>query len=351
MRDFKGLRLSSYYLNTRRLAEITGVDIPIIAQRTLNENSGERAEAMRFASRVANEMLKTGAIPNLTRAFATRGAEENPLIASLWGVFTFRGVTEALDREEKGKAKRPATFSATIPLGEAEYRLSGQLSNDHMYSNTTATTLSNKRRVLMVGRFEFRGELLEVQPYIIGDMMEDMGSGLRMSWAQRVRAYPEIIDTFAKVKAVKASTAADLKMLLTIPEEDVKYAFAAIIGEPFVPKDWGGEKSDLQTSRVQIDGEPVSAAFIFKGPSIRGEMHPANMGKRGDQLVRGFDEPVDLVVIQHCNKIANSVVRLAEALAVDPGRPRRYCVIDGEDTVRILKAYGMFPPPKATKVS
>jgi hypothetical protein len=41
-------------------------------------------------------------------------------------------------------------------------------------------------------------------------------------------------------------------------------------------------------------------------------MHPADMGKRGDQLVRVFDEPVEPVVIQHCSKIANSVVRITE---------------------------------------
>ena len=121
------------------------------------------------------------------------------------------------------------------------------------------------------------------------------------------------------------------------------------VASPSSPKDWGGEKSDLQTSRVHIDGQTTSAAFIFKGPALRGEMHPANMGKRGDQLVRAFHEPVDLVVIQLCNKIASSVVRLAEALAVDPGRPRRYCILDGEDTVRILQASGMFPPPKTPK--
>ncbi len=351
MNDLTGLKLSSYYLNTRRLAEMTGVDISVIAQRTLNENSGDRAQAMRHASRVANEMLKSGAIPNLTRAFAAEGADEKAIIASLWGVFTFRGVSQALMREQEGKTKKPATFSATIPLGEAEFELSGELSNDHMFSDTTATVLSNRRRVLMAGRFELRdGRRMELQPYIIGDMVEDMGSGLRMSWAQRVRAYPEIIDPFAKVGEVRASKT-DLETLLTIPEEDVKHAFAAIIGEPFVPKDWGGEKSDLQTSRVHIEGKPLSAAFIFKGPAVRGEMHPGNMGKRGDQLVRAFDEPVDLIVIQHCNKIANSVVRLAEALAVDPGRPRRYCIIDGEDTVRILKAHGMFPPPKRPKAS
>jgi hypothetical protein len=32
---------------------------------------------------------------------------------------------------------------------------------------------------------------------------------------------------------------------------------------------------------------------------------------RVDQLVRGFDEPVEPAVIQYCSKIANSVVRIA----------------------------------------
>ncbi len=86
--------------------------------------------------------------------------------------------------------------------------------------------------------------------------------------------------------------------------------------------------------------KPVSAAFLLKGPSVRGEMHPNNLGKRGDQLMRAFDEPVDLVVVQHCNKIANTVVRQAEALAYDPRHPRRYCILDGADTAVILRAHG-----------
>ena len=132
------------------------------------------------------------------------------------------------------------------------------------------------------------------------------------------------------------------KALLHISEEDVKHSIADIIGEPFVPKDWAGEKSDLQTNSLTIDGQPYSAAFIFKGPSLPREMHPADMGKRGDQLVRIFDEPVELVVIQHCSKIANSVVRIAELLAMNVRRPRRYCIMDGADTVRLLRAYRKF---------
>ena len=32
-------------------------------------------------------------------------------------------------------------------------------------------------------------------------------------------------------------------------------------------------------------------------------MHPADMGKRGDQLVRVFDEPVEPVVSDHCRVV------------------------------------------------
>jgi hypothetical protein len=87
------------------------------------------------------------------------------------------------------------------------------------------------------------------------------------------------------------------------------------------------------------DGRALSAAFIFKGPRHKGELHPAGLGKRGDQLVRAFDEPAQLIVVQHCQKIATTVIKQAEALAVQPFRPRRYCLIDGADTYRILRAY------------
>jgi hypothetical protein len=162
-----------------------------------------------------------------------------------------------------------------------------------------------------------------------------------MSWSALVRVHPAQIDAFAKLSEESVSEA-DLQVLLQISEDDVKHSIADIIGEPFVPKDWAGEKSDLPTNHLTIDGQPCSAAFIFKGPSLPREMHPGDMGKRGDQLVRVFDEPVDLVVIQNCNKIATNVVRIAESLAMNVCRPRRYCIIDGADTVRILKAYHKF---------
>jgi hypothetical protein len=340
MRDFDGLRLSAYYLNSRRLEALIGADIPIAAEESLTRNSRDRLQAMRVAARVANDVLKSSKIPNLNSVMTEHEVDGERVLAFVWGIFAFRGISVSLHREYSGKPPKPATFSGTIPLGDREYKLSGELSNDHLYSNTSNRALTGRKRMLIAGQFEFNGPSVKVEPFIIGDMMMDLGGAMQMPWSTSIRVYPEQIDAFATISEKGLATKAELRALLQMSEESVKYAIAEIIGEPFVSKDWGGEKSDLSTSRLIIDGEPNSAAFIFKGPSVPREMHPADMGKRGDQLVRAFDEPVELVVIQHCSKIANSVVRIAESLAMDARRPRRYCILDGADTVRILKAHG-----------
>jgi len=300
---------------------------------------------MKIAAKLAHDVLKLGKIRNLSSLVTRHDVDGERVVAFVWGIFAFRGVLDSLRREAEAKSPKPATFSGTIPLGDREYKLSGQLSNNHLYSTTSTQLLTGKKRMLIAGQFEFNGPSVEVHPFIIGDMMEDLGYAYPISWSRSVRVYVEQIDAFAKIGDATDWNKADLEALLQIPERVIKHAFAEIIGEPFVPKDWPGEKSDLPTNRLTVDGQPHSAAFIFKGPSVRGQMHPADMGKRGDQLVRAFDEPVELVVVQHCGQIANSVVRIAESLAMDVRRPRRYCILDGADTARILKAYGKLYAP------
>jgi len=226
-----------------------------------------------------------------------------------------------------------------MSFGGDDYRFAGEMRNEHLYSISTLDVLKGKKRMLVVGSFEFQDDnSVTVSPYIIGELT---GEGIfPTSLSNSIRNYPSEIDQFEKVREVKLPSKQEVQMVSLMSEESVKNAFAEILGEHYVPKDWGGEKSDLTTTILTIGGKPTPTAFIFKGPSVKGEMHPANMGKRGDQFVRAFDEPVELVVIQHCSKIANSVVRIAESLAYDARHPRRYCTLDGADTAHILKAYG-----------
>lgn len=337
---FDKLRLSPYYLNTRRLELVTGVELPIAAQISLARNSDLRVVAMRETARSAERLLKSGRIPNLTSQ-SPIPADGDCLMGVVWGVFTFRGASLALRREREGKPFENASFHACIPLGDRDYEFSGQLINDHFYSASSPGMLTGKRRMLVAGQFQFNGTSVEVFPYIIGNVIE--GMGLPMPWASSIRVHPGSIDAFRRING-RIVSKPELAAVRLLPEENVKNAFAEIIGEYFVSKDWGGERSDLFTSRLTVDGQPTTAAFIFKGPSVSGTMHPKHMGKQGDQLIRAFDEAADLIVVQHCNQIANSVVRMAESLAYDLRRPRRYCIIDGADTALILKAYGKLPP-------
>lgn len=157
-----------------------------------------------------------------------------------------------------------------------------------------------------------------------------------------LEVHPDDIDAFANIKEEDSPSRAQLKVLRAIPEDDIKRAVAGLVGEPAVPKDWGGERSDLFTSRVSVDGRRLSTAFLFKGPG--GGFEPMtfrHLGKNGDQVDRLFTEPADLLVLQHCHEVRASVRGMMRAYANQLGNPRRYCIIDGYDTVKILRAYGL----------
>lgn len=44
-------------------------------------------------------------------------------------------------------------------------------------------------------------------------------------------------------------------------------------------------------------------------------------------------------MVQHCHEITPPVISMMETYAWDARRPRRYMVIDGYDTLRLLRAY------------
>src|SRR6266702_518826 len=73
------------------------------------------------------------------------------------------------------------------------------------------------------------------------------------------------IDSFEKVRGVNHR---DIEPYVNNgffnrDEGTIKRAFAEIIGESFVPKDWGGETEDLFTSRTLLNAQRVSTSIIF----------------------------------------------------------------------------------------
>ena len=130
-----------------------------------------------------------------------------------------------------------------------------------------------------------------------------------------------------------------IRAMKDIPEREIKARFAELLHD-HAGKDWGGEINDYYTAHLHVAGKRTDAAFIFKGPSVFREMKPKDLGKNGDQIFRLAQSPARLLILQHCHRVSEAVRATLRAFAVAPHDPRRYCVIDGEDTFKILTGYG-----------
>ncbi|MGO9733861.1 hypothetical protein, partial [Mycobacterium sp.] len=82
----------------------------------------------------------------------------------------------------------------------------------------------------------------------------------------------------------------------------------------------------------------------LKGPGIgKKEMEIADCGKRGDQLVRLFSTPAALYVVQYVGPIGDHLIKDVEGkvqAAKAAGKEAHYLIMDGQDTTRLLRAYG-----------
>lgn len=125
----------------------------------------------------------------------------------------------------------------------------------------------------------------------------------------------------------------------SLSEQEVKRRLCAILGD--LPKlDWAGEQDDHFAASLHLGAQQVTAAFLLKGPAQFREMTPDFLGARADQIYRLACTPAQMLVVQHCHHISEAVRATLRAFAVTPHNPRRYCLIDGKETYRILKAYG-----------
>jgi len=153
--------------------------------------------------------------------------------------------------------------------------------------------------------------------------------------------FVEDVDEFALAKEVPRNEAGvDWQVLKEIPEAAVKKALCTLLGDRPV-KDWGGEQFDHFSTSVHLSGRRVSAAFLLKGAADFSEMKAKHLGKNGDQLYRLSQAPAEFLVLQHSHLVSAPVRATLRAFAVNPAVPRRYCVIDGPDTFRLLSAYGL----------
>lgn len=147
------------------------------------------------------------------------------------------------------------------------------------------------------------------------------------------------VDQFKRVKKVRITTT----QFTAIPEARFKAGVKKLLGESGKFSDWGGEKNDLFSTRLQIKGTRRSSAIAFKGPGTKGVLTPKKMGKNGDQIQRLFQSSADVFFVQYWGQIDQSIIEQMDAFAriraASTGRVTYFGVIDGDDSTRLITAY------------
>lgn len=148
------------------------------------------------------------------------------------------------------------------------------------------------------------------------------------------------IDSFGRVRDIPLQLHQED---LPLQESIFKQGLQKILGEQGDFTDWGGETDDLYSTRLTLHGKRMSAAFGLKGRGTKGKLIPRKMGKNGDQVQRLFRSSAYVFIVQYWSQIDETILEQMKALAVAKSvleqKKIYYGIIDGQDTMRILKAY------------
>lgn len=204
-------------------------------------------------------------------------------------------------------------------------------------------------REAMIGLVHDRGDRFEIEPVVMGapwiEHPRNPG-GDKAVWVggDFGEILPEDIAEFSAMNDVETSNADEwMSVMRSVPEAHVKASIATLLAEP-VKADWGGEENDHFSANVTVGGRRRTAAFLLKGPTRFSEMTPAMCGANGDQIYRLAKSGADISVVQHSHLIGAAVRETVRAFIVQPGsRHRKFCVVDGQATYRLLKAYNLLP--------
>ena len=239
----------------------------------------------------------------------------------------------------KGDMARLRRLGFPVPRQWVEAKLLGEVSAHGEHSaGTEGCTVSLRA---FVGAREAVKALLADVEYQIWELENAPAPGTPSA---KLRVFVEDIDSFDRIKNVAPRDVAHRLRNghVDLLEDTIKEALVSILAVPLKPRDHGGEKNDLLAD-VTLRGERVTAAFVLKGRGTRGQLTIKKCGDDGGQIVRLFDAPAELFVVQHVGPVHEELIRDLEQktqLLSLCGHRAWYCIIDGQDTARLLQAYG-----------
>ncbi|WP_224824775.1 hypothetical protein [Cognatishimia sp. MH4019] len=222
----------------------------------------------------------------------------------------------------------------------------------HMVADTGTMTLSEGYQKgyyqAVIGVLHDKVDRFEIEPIVIGapwlDHPRNYEDGDKdVMWYGQLfgELLPEDIEEFSKLRETKVESADEwMSVMRKTPEEHVKQSIANLLKEP-TKADWGGEENDHFSANATVGGRRRTAAFLLKGPTKFQEMTPAMCGKNGDQIYRLVRVGADISVVQHSHLIGTAVRETLKSMVVQPGRSGKFCLMDGQATYRLLKAYDL----------
>lgn len=243
--------------------------------------------------------------------------------------------------------------SKWVPPENISINVEFHYSTTHIHSDTTRSRLHDGNYV-----FAIIAELLQsdginavFDPLVMGaPWLREKGEApnFDIMWFsyEYFENFLEDIDEFSKVKDYPIP--GDNEPMKYVSENSFKQCLAEILGGT-VPSDWGGETSDFYTAHIHLNGKPKTAAFLLKGPARFTPMSLNHLGQNNDQIIRLAREPAQILFVQHCHDVTPQVRETLRTFAVQPGNARRYCIIDGRDSLRLLRAYDLYD--KAVELS
>lgn len=281
------------------------------------------------------DTLRGADIPS-GRALAVAGELERGQLVWFNETFWFKDVAKSYHEHVAAGAQ----LHLKLRAGEKQVSIRGRFNAARVTSDSSLSNLSRQYHAFVAAFVrDVTPDEVTIRPVVIADRGKNVAGGMS-ELRNDLRVWPRSIDAFKDVDFATRLTAEDLQILRRVPEEAVKIALLDILGEPEHMKDWGGEQCDIWTDRITIDGGRHQAAFALKGPAKFHPMTVSDLGKNGDQIARLAHTAADLLIVQHCHAIKPEVIEMLRTYAMKPGHVRRYMVLDGYDTLRILKHFG-----------
>jgi len=230
------------------------------------------------------------------------------------------------------------------PSGKSRYNVRLEYSTEFVESDTLRSALHRGALLSVVAIFDrMEKDCLFFRPLVIGMpwlRSDDPAWSDKVMWWNRdfFEHFIEDFDEFARVRETPKPDS--IEPMRSISEKGFKFYLAKILGDR-VTKDWGGEQSDHFTAHIHLNGRRTTGAFLLKGPAKFSPMTLNHLGKNNDQIYRLAQEPAEVLFVQHSHDITPPVRATLRAFAVQPGNARRYCLIDGRDSLWLLNAYGL----------